>query len=314
MTRFFAFRGKGERTVSLDRRSNAVITQELSEPLVRGYGLIEGPVWDPDRGLLFSDVLGGGVYCLDRNQTVSTVFEHRKGIGGMALHEAGGLVVSGRNLSFKPFDGGATQLLLDRNPEAGNVGYNDLTTDAEGRIYVGSLGNSPVFEDGRAAQAGDLYCLDLDGSARKVAGDVRLTNGLGFSPDGRTLYHSDSLRRSVYRYAVAEDGSLGEKRLFAELARGAPDGLAVAEDGSVWVALAGGGHGVAVLEADGTQRAYIGIPDPMCTSVCFGGDGLRTLYIVSGSDDAPSDRHGAIYEIQSDLAGVPVARARVPVA
>ncbi|MEM8767821.1 MAG: SMP-30/gluconolactonase/LRE family protein [Pseudomonadota bacterium] len=288
-----------------------MITQEISEALLRGYGLIEGPVWDPARGLVFSDVLGGGVYCLGEDGSVSTIFEHRKGIGGMALHSAGGLVVSGRNVSFKPFSGGATQLLLDRDPEAGNVGYNDLTTDAAGRIYVGSLGNSPVFEDGREPQAGNLYRIDLDGTTRQVAEDVRLTNGLGFSPDGRTLYHSDSLRRAVFCYPVAEDGDLGEKRLFAELEDGAPDGLAVAEDGSVWVALAAGGHGVAVLETDGTRRAHIAIPDPMCTSVCFGGDQLKTLYIVSGSDGAPSDRHGAVYEFACDVAGVPVAAARV---
>jgi gluconolactonase len=280
-------------------------------PLVRGFGLIEGPVWDPDRGLLFSDVLGGGVFCLDRSGTQHTLFEHRRGIGGMALHDAGGLVVSGRNVSFKPFDGSATRLLLDRDPDAGNVGYNDLTTDAAGRVYVGSLGNSPVFEDGREPQAGKLYRIDLDGSATVVAEDVLLTNGLGFSPDGRTLYHSDSGRRTVFCYEVAADGSLGEKRPFAVTATGAPDGLVVSEDGAVWVALAGGGHGVGVFNADGSERGHIEIEDPMCTSVCFGGDDLKDLYIVSGSDGAPSDRHGAVYRHRSEVAGVPVAPARI---
>ena len=100
------------------------------EELTRGYGLIEGPLWDPDRGLIFSDVLGGGVFCLDAAGAVSVLFEHRRGIGGIALHEAGGLVVSGRNIAFKPFDGSDTRTLLDRDEAAGNVGYNDITTDA----------------------------------------------------------------------------------------------------------------------------------------------------------------------------------------
>jgi D-xylonolactonase len=280
------------------------------EALTRGYGLIEGPVWDPARGLLFSDVLGGGVFCLDAAGDVSTVFEHRRGIGGMALHADGGLVVSGRNVSFKPFDGGETVVLLDRDVEAGNVGYNDLTTDAAGRIYAGSLGSSPVFEDGRAPAAGDLYLIDLDGSARVVARDVRLTNGLGFSPDGGTLYHSDSRRQTVFCYAVTADGSLGEKTPFASFEAGVPDGLVVAEDGSVWVALAGG-HGVAVLNADGSRRTHIEIPDPMCTSVCFGGTHLTDLYIVSGSEGSGGERNGAVYRYVSDVAGVPVAVARV---
>jgi len=281
------------------------------EALTRGYGLIEGPVWDPARGLLFSDVLNGGVFCLDETGAVSTVFEHRKGIGGMALHQSEGLIVSGRNVSYKPFDGGATVMLLDRDPAADNVGYNDLSADNAGRVYVGSLGNSPVFDDDREPAAGDLYLIDLDGSARVVAEDVELTNGLGFAPDGRTLYHSDSLRRTVFQYSVAEDGSLGEKQPFVVVESGVPDGLVVSRDGAVWVALAGGGHGVGVFEEDGRHREHIRIPDPMCTSVCFGGDDLTDLYIVSGSQDAETQNHGAVYKFSCDVAGVPVPVARI---
>ncbi|MCZ0942282.1 MAG: SMP-30/gluconolactonase/LRE family protein, partial [Gammaproteobacteria bacterium] len=156
------------------------------DQLAQGYGLVEGPVWEDGKGLLFSDVLFGGVFRLNLNGAVETVFEHRRGIGGMALHEAGGLIVSGRNLSFKPFSGGATVTVLEQNEPAGVVGFNDLTTDAAGRIYAGALGASPVFDDGREPRAGDLYLVDLVGSARVVALDVQLTNGLGFSPDGAT--------------------------------------------------------------------------------------------------------------------------------
>lgn len=280
------------------------------EKLASGYGLIEGPVWVPGRGLLYSDVLFGGVYQVDATGNVSTVFEHRKGIGGMALHESGGMVVSGRNISFKPFDGGETLMLLDRDEAAGNVGYNDITTDAAGRIYAGSLGASPVFDDGREPQSGDLYLIDLDGSARPVAHDVQLTNGLGFSPDGKTLYHSDSRRQAVMCYEVLNDGSLGEKQSFANTAKGVPDGLVVAENGNVYVAVAGGG-GVAVFDAGGTQVEFIDTPEPMCTSVCFGGDDLRDLYIVTGSDGMASDRAGSVHVIRLDVAGLAVPMARV---
>lgn len=282
----------------------------MLEKLAAGYGLIEGPVWSPERGLLFSDVLFGGVYCLGSNGGVSPVFGHRRGIGGMALHEGGGLIVSGRNISYKPFDGGATVTVLDRDEAAGNIGYNDLTTDGEGRIYAGSLGASPVFDDGREPQAGDLYLIDLDGSARVVGTDVQLTNGLGFSPDGSLLYHSDSGRQTVYRYNVADDGSLGEKRPFVRTARGAPDGLVVAEDGSVWVALAGG-NGVGVYSASGEEREFIEIPQPMCTSLCFGGRDLDELYVVSGSEGSAGERDGAIYTTRTGVAGLPVPAARV---
>ena len=279
--------------------------QKLSD----GYGLVEGPVWHPGRGLLFSDVLFGGVFCLGADDRVSGVFEHRRGIGGMALHTAGGLVVSGRNVSYKPFDGGATRTLLDSDQASGNVGYNDLTTDAAGRIYVGSLGASPVFEDGRGPRAGDLYLIDLDGTGRIVAEDVQLTNGLGLSPDGKRLYHSDSRRQTVFCYRVGGDGSLGDKEPFVVTPGVSPDGLAVSEDGAVWVALAGGG-GVGVYEPTGEQREFLAIPQPTCTSLCFGGADRKDLYVVSGSLDPEGERVGAVYRTRTAVAGLPVAPAR----
>ena len=280
------------------------------EQLAQGYGLVEGPVWEDGKGLLYSDVLFGGVYRLTLDGVVETVFEHRRGIGGMALHEAGGLIVSGRNLSFKPYSGGATVTVLEQDESAGVVGFNDLTTDAVGRIYAGALGASPVFDDGREPRAGDLYLVDLDGSARVVALDVQLTNGLGFSPDGAILYHSDSRRQTVFCYSVAEDGSLGEKRPFVKTDGGSPDGLAVSEDGAVWVALAGG-SGVGVYSPSGVQQDLIEIPQPMCTSLCFGGADRRDLYIVSGSDGSQSDRAGAVYRTRTSVAGLAVANARI---
>jgi xylono-1,5-lactonase len=283
------------------------------ETLARGYGLIEGPLWVPGRGLLFSDVLNGGVFCLGPDGAVTTVFEHRRGIGGMALHADGGLIVSGRNISYKPFDGGDTVLVLDRDPAAGNVGYNDLTTDAAGRIYAGSLGSSPVFDNAQGSEpaAGDLWLVDLDGSSRKVGVEIWLTNGLGFSPDGAALYHSDSAKQTVWRYDVRAGGDLGPKEVFTRTDAGVPDGLVVAVDGTVWVALAGGGHGVAVFDSQGARVDFVKIPEPMCTSVCFGGDDLKDLYIVSGSTGSGSDAGGAVHRVRVPVAGCPVAPARV---
>ena len=283
------------------------------EALAEGYGLIEGPVWVPDRGLMFSDVLGGGVFCLRGSGDVEEVFQHRRGIGGMSLHQSGGLVVSGRNISFKDFSSSETKVLLERDEAQGLVGFNDITADDAGRIYAGGLGSSPVFEDGRAPQSESLYLIDLDGSIVKVAEDIRLTNGLGFSPDGRLLYHSDSLRRQVCVYEVRDNGLLGSKQVFIETEKGVPDGLVVSEDGAVWVALAGGGSGVAVYEASGAMRELIEIPHPMCTSVCFGGDDLKDLYIVSGSDGLEGDRRGGVFRIRTTVAGLSVPMARTPV-
>lgn len=281
------------------------------EELVTGYGLIEGPTWMPGKGLLFSDVLRGGVYHLDGDGQVETVLPHRKGVGGIALHENGGLVVSGRNVAWKPYGGGDGPVLLDTDAALGNVGFNDNGTDPDGRIYVGSLCYRPVGEGANEPKPGYLHMIDLDGSVRLMARDIQLTNGLGVSPKGDRLYHSDTGSHMVWAYDRAPDGGLGPRRPFGDLGdRGRPDGLAIAEDGSVWVADAEGAA-VWVFAPDGSVREKVACPLPMVTSLCFGGDDLRTLYVVTGSRGTGREDAGTIYAMPVDVPGRPVPLARV---
>jgi xylono-1,5-lactonase len=91
-----------------------------------------------------------------------------------------------------------------------------------------------------------------------------------------------------------------------------PDGLKVASDGSVWVADAHGGR-VAVFDADGAHRQDIAVPLPMVTSLCFGGDDLRDLYIVSGARNGPSETCGTLWRTRADVPGLPLPVARVKV-
>lgn len=277
------------------------------ERLATGYTLVEGPTWDPARGLIFTDVHRGGIYCLAADGTISTILPKRRGVGGTALHVAGGLVAGGRDISFVPFDGSPTKTLLSIDAIPGALGFNDLTTDAAGRVYVGSVAFA-VF-GGSEPKPGSLHVIDLDGSMRTLSGGVMLTNGLGFSPDGRRLYHSDSRSNLVRAYDVNADGSVGDWKPLAELPGETPDGLAVGSDGSVWVALAGSGC-VAVFEASGALRMRLRVPMPMVTSVSFGGEDLRDLYVVTGSGGGRDDE-GSIYRTRVDVPGMAQSPARV---
>jgi gluconolactonase len=282
------------------------------QELATGYRLIEAPVWDPAKGLYFSDVLGGGIYLIDRSDNVSQVVPRRRGVGGMVRHADGGLIAGGRDVAHIDLTDHATKVLLDAQTAGDAIGFNDMTADAAGRVYVGSLAYA-VFRE-QEAEPGHLHVIAIDGTARRIADGVLLTNGLGFSPDGRRLYHSDAGREMVRVYDVAEDGSVGHWRAFAALGPGSvPDGLKVAADGSVFVADARGGR-VAVFDASGRHRRDIPIPRPMVTSLCFGGEDLRDLYVVTGARDGPSDTCGSIYRLRGDVAGLPlpVARVRIP--
>ena len=155
-------------------------------------------------------------------------------------------------MSLRADGSSKTLLALDAIP--GATGFNDLTTDRAGRIYVGSLAFR-VF-GGEETKPGHLHVIDLDGTMRTLSDGVLLTNGLGFSPDGRRLYHCDARAGLVRLYDVNADGSVGPWRTFATLGPGGvPDGMKVASDGSVWVADA---HGGRVVVFDGERRATAG--------------------------------------------------------
>ncbi len=224
------------------------------------------------------------------------------------MHASGGMIVSGRTIAYKPPGGGATVNLIPDNPAGGILGFNDLVTDDAGRIYAGSLAVRALSDD--KPKSAFLHLVDLDGSHRIVAKDVHLTNGLGFSLDGRLLYHSDSQLNAIKVYDVAANGDLSPPRIFATTQNGSPDGLAVASDGSVWIALAYGGA-VIGYDPGGKEIARIDVPARLVTSLCFGGADWRDLYIVSGPDRAAPESSGCIFRIRMNIAGRPRPLARV---
>ena len=279
------------------------------EELATGYGLIEGPVWDDERGLIYSDVVNGGVRALDADGKISTVVPKRRGVGGMAPHAAGGLVIGGREIIYESFDGETHATLLTPDVTDVAIGFNDLTTDEVGRVWVGSLAYRVIL--GEEVRPGHLHVIDLDGSVRTVSDGIILTNGMAFSPDGKTLYHCDARADLIRAYDVAADAEVIGWRVFAEInGASTPDGMAVAEDGSIWVAIADGGK-VVVFEPDGAVRTEIPTPLPMVTSVCFGGADLRDFYIVTGSRNGPRENCGTIYRMRADVSGLPIVPAKV---
>jgi gluconolactonase len=274
------------------------------ETLATGYGLIEGPRVDQENRLYFSDVLKGGVYRRAPSGQVETVIPKRRGVGGIALHATGGIVVSGKNICHVREGESRIILELENTP-----GFNDLFTDAEGRILVGSIRSDPFSADG-PRESGELYRIEAEAEATVLYGDVSLTNGIGFSPDGRRLYHNDSTRNQVVLHDVAEDGSCQNRRVFAEAPRGSPDGLAVDEAGCVWIAAYGGGC-VTRFTPDGSLDRHLDLPAKVVTSLCFGGPDRRDLYVVTADNTRAPSLGGTIFRTRVEIPGVEVEFARV---
>jgi gluconolactonase len=281
------------------------MAQQL-ETLAFGFGLIEGPRVDDAGNLYFSDVPNGGVRRLSPDGSIDVVIPKRRGVGGIALHAEGGLVVSGRNICHV-VDGESRVLF-----ETECMGFNDLMTDAQGRIICGTIRSDP-FEHSGPRTAGEAYRINLDGSVEELYADVQLTNGIGFSPAGDRMYHSDSVSGHLICHDVekTDDGDrLVNRRPLKPSGPFSPDGLAVDEQGVIWVADFAAGAALGVTP-DGELAGRVDVPATMVTSLCFGGADRRDLYIVTADNADDPERGGTIFRARAEVPGLAAPLARV---
>jgi gluconolactonase len=276
------------------------------ELLAWGFGLVEGPRTDADGNLYFTDAPKGGVFRRNAKGDVETLVERRKMVGGLALHENGGVVMSGPDVSVWK-DGELRQLLtLD-----GVKSWNDIQPDSEGRIIAGSI-RSDLTDLKGPKTPGEAHRIGLDGSDTELYGGIEVSNGIGFSPDGTKLYHSDSTTKGLWVHDVAADGSVSNRRHIGKAAfeRGIPDGMCVDADGNLWVAHVGGRR-VAKLDPEGNLIDEIPVPAKAVTSVAFGGPEWDELYIVTADNLDDETKGGSIFRTKPGVQGNPTPLARV---
>ena len=277
------------------------------ETLASGFGLIEGPRIDDQNRLCFSDVPNGGVYRRSPNGNIETLIPKRRGVGGIAINAANGIVCSGRNLIYFNETTHTSRKLFTEWEGKPLKGINDIQPDSEGSIYCGTLEFDPFSN--RKPIPGSLFRVDPDGKVSKLWDGIEVTNGLGFSPDRKLLYHSDSGTRAVWVYDVQPDRTVKDRRIFAKLPEGIPDGLAVDSEGGVMVAVPEAGE-VMRFKPNGTLDQRIKVPAKMVTSLTFGGPNLQELYIVTADNTDDHEKKGTIFRMHADVPGLAVPRAR----
>ena len=277
------------------------------ETLAYGYGLIEGPRVDERNRLYFSDVPNGGVYRRSPDGVIETLIPRRRGVGGIALNAAGGIVCSGRSLiGWSETTRQSRDLFAEWEGRALR-GLNDLTVDAQGSVFVGSLEFDALSAD--KPIPGNLFRVDPPGTATKLWEGIEVTNGMGFSPDARLLYHCDSTTKAVWAYDVTADRRVKDRRVFATLPEGWPDGMAVDVEGGVWVAVVRYGE-VVRFKANGTIERRIKMPASMVTSLAFGGADMMDLYVVTADNTEDVSRKGTIFRMRVEVPGLAVPQAR----
>ena len=281
------------------------------ETLATGYGLLEGPRTDDQNRLYFSDVRGGGVFRRSPDGQIETLIPtDRKAVGGIALNEGGGMLVTGLSLArWDEQSGQVTEIFGDWDGKP-LFGLNDLTIDDQGSIWVGSFGcDINKFDFKSTPPPGSLFRVDPSGQVTHLWEGVEVTNGLGFSADRSLLYHCDSTTRAVWVYEVRADRTVSDRQLFAKLPDGMPDGMTVDVEGGVWVAVVAGSGEVVRFKSDGTLDQRINIPAKTITSVAFGGPDMCDLYVVTANNDQ-RDLKGTVFRTRSDIPGLPVPKAK----
>lgn len=277
----------------------------FEKTLESGCILGESPVWLAESGtLLFVDIKGRRIHRFrpaDGAHDSSAVDED---IGCIAPVKGGGLIAGLRSGLWQLDASGDKIRMLAGNPEDHRSSrFNDGRVDPRGRYLAGTV------DEPKAGGLAGLYRYDRRGLAR-LADGLLTSNGLAFSPDGRTLYHADTPRFTVYRYDYdPETGDAHNRRVFIAFDRvatggGRPDGAAVDADGCYWIALYDGGC-VQRFSPEGAWIASYPTPASRPTMPAFGGADLKALYVTSAQDDR-TDAGGSLFVLQVDTPGLPI--------
>jgi sugar lactone lactonase YvrE len=258
----------------------------------------EGPAWDADRQeLLWVDITAGQVRraTVGEDGTLTEVaVDEVGGTVGLVVPAAGGgwLLGAGPGVTHLTADGEPRVLLRfpgeGGSEDSGGTRMNDGGCDRAGRFFVGSM----AFDE--RAGAGTLYRVDLDGTATVVRDQLTISNGMGWSPDDRTVYLADSGPGVVWAFDYdLATGALGAPRSLLEFDGddGVADGLTVDDEGCLWTALWGGGQ-VRRYSPDGDLLAVVEVPTENTSSCAFAGPG-RDLLVISTSQKGLTDEQRA---------------------
>jgi sugar lactone lactonase YvrE len=277
------------------------------------FDLAEGPVWDPIRErLLWVDIRRGTVQVGELSDGGMISIEDRVEtpgmVGAVAVSEAGDWILAGqhgiltRSASGRLSEG--PTILADDSGRR----LNDAKVDPAGRFVVGTL-----MIDESPTVTSQLLVVQPDGRLDQLDGDLTLSNGLAWSPDGSVLYSIDTVPRVLYaRGYDASTGTAGPRRVLIAFDEGVyPDGMCVDADGQLWVAIWGGGQ-VRRYTPEGVLTRTIEVPAPHTSCVAFAGPDLSTMVITTATKDLGDNQlaefplSGRLFTIDAGVRGLPL--------
>ncbi|AHC51879.1 hypothetical protein SUSAZ_07930 [Sulfolobus acidocaldarius SUSAZ] len=258
--------------------------------------LYEGPIWAYN-SLYFVDIPKGELHTL-KDDGSHRVVKFPTYVSSLQPNGRGGIIVTAGKGFYLVQDKDQISLLYEVKDWDSRNRFNDGKCDQMGRYWIGTMNLEEKYP------TGGLFVLDFNMKFRRVLTDVTISNGLAWSLDNRYLYYIDSPTRKIFRFKFdLEKGEISQREVLIDLREyeGVPDGMTIDSEGNLWVALYGGG---AVLRVDTEKRKVIQqlkLPAPRVTSVTFGGNNLKTLFITTANDHPDG---GFVYSEEVDVRGV----------
>jgi sugar lactone lactonase YvrE len=268
----------------------------------------EGPAWDSREEVIWwVDITRHTVHRYEPHNRRDSTYDVRHDVGAVVPRASGGVALALQH-GFAVMDPESGHLEIIAPVEENRSGnrMNDAKCDRSGRLWGGTM----AYDE--SPGAGSFYRLDPDHSVTRILENITCSNGLGWSPDERTMYYIDSGEQRIDAFDFGPDGDLGNRREFVAIPStvGTPDGMTVDADGCLWVALWGAGA-IHRYSPDGSLDRLISVPAKQVTSCVFGGAHLTDLYITSarlGLNDFDLKEHphsGALFVCRPGVVGQP---------
>ena len=285
----------------------------MQPELIADYNCVvgEGPLWHPDeQAVYWVDIPQGRLFRYDpASGDHSQIFEGTQ-IGGFTIQADGNLLLFMERGAIATLRNGSLDYIVREIPAERETRFNDVCADPAGRVFCGTM---PAPD-----HPGSLYRLDPDGSLTQVLTGIGISNGIGFTPDRKRMYYTDSPTHNIYIFDYDIDtGEISNRRVFVHTGEsdGIPDGMTVDAEGYVWSAR-WDGSSLVRYSPQGEQERRIWFPARKVSSVIFGGADYTDMYITTaGGQDKTAEGPGAgcLYRLNLGIQGKPEFRSRIAI-
>jgi len=269
----------------------------------------ENPLWHPiEERLYWTDIPTSRIFCYDPKTKKHEQVYKGNMVGGFTIQTEGALLLFMEKGTVKSWQRGKEKVFIKEIPEERESRFNDVIADPAGRVFCGTMSTKE--------RLGRLYRLDVRGRLAKLLDGIGTSNGMGFTPNRKQMYHTDSLQREIYIFDYDEStGAITNREVFVRTpeGEGTPDGMTVDAEGYVWSARWDGSCLVR-YSPEGIEERRIYFPAKRISSVTFGGIDFTDIYVTTAGGNNKKEQGpgaGALFRVNLGIKGVPEFFSRI---